>query len=1441
MAQAPTTVLQEINALYVALYDRAADNQGINYWCAQVGLTAAQAATTPVTTAQATLLGQQFVSTQATYFNATYGNLNDLQYVQALYGNIGGNAGDATGVQYWFSALTTLESQAGQTQQSARAAIAGQFVDAMLGLDLTVGAAALGLSASDYAAAQARQAELLNKVSVSQFYANELVLPGGSILTVTSNAPAPGNVPLQAAIDAVAGVTNDPATVAQTEAAVVAAVAAGNLNPILALATSTVQQTETLTLNQDTFVTHGLTIFNAPLVGGVATLGSFDSLVNLPAMVPPGSSPIPSAPSVLNAFFSGTPSPQQPGSLNIQGIPNWNINQDLGGSGSFGSGLTGSGDPFYNNSSVISLTGDATGGSDIISGLLHLSFEDDETNGSLFIGDNASPVYEPNGLAGFSIKVSDAVGTGFNGVDVDIAASAFTGKDTIHVTANVVGLFPEQNGSYVIPPPILGETGDPDSYNPNWDGYGADAFAISAGASSSSLTTLNGVATPPSGAVGFQNWVIASTGAAAVGGLNILALGNEGSWNASSLTMTDDGSNTMLFGSYISDSLQTDWQNLATIDFTGTSGFVTLTGAEVFAVGSSLTGGFFGLMTADTSALTSIKGGTGNSFYDLSSLTLTAAHAATLLQGGTGTKGNSEIAFNNNVIASVSTTNPLGLSVAISNVQILDDTGNTGSGINTQGGAINMADFAGTSSATVPTGLQGLNQPYALISEPNPPATLVPYGLPYTSTAQANLDGPGGTTSNDVVPAGYQLLQLLDADGSTASTLTSDLNIYNGPSNFAINMQDMADGNLAQLITDGGTNQFGASDNELVRLSGYNITIVGESVVPAVQATDHLKVWVSDDGATLQNLAPETGIITTVTETVSIQTGPSTTVAITQTVAITTPGTAATTSSALNVPVFTIDNYTTSDIYLPYESVATEMVTNQLVTTFVDPQNYVVLGSTDFVDQPVVSVPILGATAASLNFYDNTTDTGGSPPGGPDDLVLGHTNFFGLLTSANIGVTTVFLDATAATTTINDFGAGTFEIGATDATNLNAQSTSHLIMDLPGTLTYVHTGSLTTPTGITVNGSLTGQNLLQGTSGQVQLDDGVNGGTIPHPTAADINYHAASDYVADVYNEVTVPPGTASVGNDTLTGGVGGNGVPNFVGELTGDNYFPEGGIDVVNLAHSVLAGVATGPYSTVWVGFYDVCNNGGPFFGIIGNLLNPDWGVDIGNVLGQAITDITPAGAEVYVDGYGNSYSQTNSLNIFGFVETDTNAPNSGDVVSLHAGDWAVGVLAGGVKLDHGLVDSSGTTIVTTTPAPSVMFNVGFAGETVGPSATVTLDSIGAYANAAQLVTALQTLTTGDMVFLQNGTTAFNTGDVEHVLIAYEKAGGSSSLGGTGQVNIADVTFTAAATIATGATFDTANTAQVTVSAIDLVDIAGTTTTGVNLANLHPNNIWFA
>ena len=111
-------------------------------------------------------------------------------------------------------------------------------------------------------------------------------------------------------------------------------------------------------------------------------------------------------------------------------------------------------------------------------------------------------------------------------------------------------------------------------------------------------------------------------------------------------------------------------------------------------------------------------------------------------------------------------------------------------------------------------------------------------------------------------------------------------------------------------------------------------------------------------------------------------------------------------------------------------------------------------------------------------------------------------------------------------------------------------------------------------------------------------------------------------------------------GNDTLTGGAGwgsvgtsivggavvqtfSTGVSNaFVDNLsgigpgnTGDNFFPEGGTDVVNIAATeqgkftsltdvtsssgtvlVSAGTSYENDSTVWVGFYDVCNSAGPW-----------------------------------------------------------------------------------------------------------------------------------------------------------------------------------------------------------------------------------------------------
>jgi hypothetical protein len=227
------TVSQEINGLYVALYGRAADGPGVNYWISLLSaydpaVTSANAATLAISVADETYLGQQFVKTQSSYFNTQYGSLSDLQFVQALYTNIGGNTGNASGIQYWLGLLAAAEAS-GETLQNARAGLVGQFARDILSIDLTVGAAALGLSAADYAAAEARQAEFQNKDLVSQFYASQSLLPNGGILLAASTTSAA----FTAAQDAVAGVTNDPATVTAADNTIVTAVAAGNLNAIV--------------------------------------------------------------------------------------------------------------------------------------------------------------------------------------------------------------------------------------------------------------------------------------------------------------------------------------------------------------------------------------------------------------------------------------------------------------------------------------------------------------------------------------------------------------------------------------------------------------------------------------------------------------------------------------------------------------------------------------------------------------------------------------------------------------------------------------------------------------------------------------------------------------------------------------------------------------------------------------------------------------------------------------------------------------------------------------------------------------------------------------------------------------------------------------------------------------------------------------------------------
>jgi probable HAF family extracellular repeat protein len=233
----PTSVQQEVLGLYAALYNRAADFPGYSFWVGMDGqqsdsggVTVANAGTTAVTLNDAQVLGQGFVNTQATFFNQTYASLTDSQFINALYVNIGGNAGDPGGVAYWQGLLAQAEGSnptAAQIQ-AARAGLVGQFVHDLIDFDLTPGAAALGLTAAQYQQAQTREAAINDKIAVSLGYSNISQQTGGSILV----AHTVGDAAYDAAVAVIGVVTSDPGTVTAAILGINTAVAAQNLHLI---------------------------------------------------------------------------------------------------------------------------------------------------------------------------------------------------------------------------------------------------------------------------------------------------------------------------------------------------------------------------------------------------------------------------------------------------------------------------------------------------------------------------------------------------------------------------------------------------------------------------------------------------------------------------------------------------------------------------------------------------------------------------------------------------------------------------------------------------------------------------------------------------------------------------------------------------------------------------------------------------------------------------------------------------------------------------------------------------------------------------------------------------------------------------------------------------------------------------------------------------------
>ena len=479
------------------------------------------------------------------------------------------------------------------------------------------------------------------------------------------------------------------ALIANAEGTYTAGVALGAVTPHTTLQGEGKAAPITLTVGQDTITKQGqITVFG-PLAG---IFGNQATLTNGDSITDSGPG---SEKSVLNATFDGSATAN---GLNVDAIPTWNIQQTANG--------------------TVRLSGGILGSSNTITGLTTLNYNDNGFGGSLNVGTAALPILPATGgtFDGFQLTVANADTRGFGNHDVDVSMSktGFTAAgQAINVTADGVG-----NTGII----------------PDFD----HAYGIGAG----------------SPTVGFTTWNITSNVAGGTTLTNDLRIGADGNGSATKIVLTDDGSSTILWsaGSDVSGSTNGDWANIKDINLSGTSGFVTLTGAE---------SGSEGLLNSDTTALVTIEGGKGNSLYDLSSLTPATVNAAAFsIAGGSGA-GDSIVEFNNAAITGATHL------INITHISVLNDADNA------QGGTINMVNWA-------------------------------QQGVPGTGPGLIPLNTAFGLPAGGAAPAGFQLLQLLGADSDASTTQTANLTIENGPAQFAINAQGMGDsGDFNFSITQG--------------------------------------------------------------------------------------------------------------------------------------------------------------------------------------------------------------------------------------------------------------------------------------------------------------------------------------------------------------------------------------------------------------------------------------------------------------------------------------------------------------------------------------------------------------------------------------------------------------------------------------------------------------
>ena len=188
------TIEAKITGLYVAFFNRAADQAGLEYWTNTADNVANQGG--DVSSVFKTLSGG--FATHPT-FTLTYEHLEDKAFVEAIYRNALGRDGDAEGIAYWTDLIE---------RGMSRSNMVATFVELSLVTNLTKENYP-SLSDTELAAAQLRQDLITNKVSVAVTFTNQL----GTLSNVENGDEPESDPAYLASIKIISEVTEDAKTV----------------------------------------------------------------------------------------------------------------------------------------------------------------------------------------------------------------------------------------------------------------------------------------------------------------------------------------------------------------------------------------------------------------------------------------------------------------------------------------------------------------------------------------------------------------------------------------------------------------------------------------------------------------------------------------------------------------------------------------------------------------------------------------------------------------------------------------------------------------------------------------------------------------------------------------------------------------------------------------------------------------------------------------------------------------------------------------------------------------------------------------------------------------------------------------------------------------------------------------------------------------------------